>query len=123
MNNKKLAEMIKEIKAKKMSEQVAAMRTKTDREVGPMPGHGARHNPATSAHPHTKGAVEKRSWQYSGNQSRNTNDYVAEEDDKELGDTDTGKKAKKDTEVVNINPTMKDIAGGGLTTTKGLDRK
>lgn len=123
MNNKKLAEMIKDIKAKKMAEQVAAMRMKSDREVGPMPGHGARHNPLTSAHPHTKGAVEKRSWQYSGNQSRNTNDYVAEEDDKELGDTDTGKKAKKDTEVVNINPTMKDIAGGGLTTTKGLDRK
>lgn len=123
MNNKKLAEMIKDIKAKKMSEQVGNERQKQDTNVGTMPGAGHRHYPDTNPYKHTTGALEKRHWVKKGNQSRDPGSYVAEDDDKDLGDTDTGKKSKKDTEVVNINPTMKDIAGGGLTTTKGLESK
>lgn len=132
MNKKQLAGMIKEMRAKKLSEAsdkpvvgdpLASPNMKNTTRVGSLPGTGGRHNPDVSVFMNTTGALEKRSWQKNGNQGRSTNSYVSEEEEEELGKTDTGTKNKKNTEVININPTMKDIAGGGLTTTKGLDRK
>lgn len=127
MNKKKLAGLIKEMRAKKMCEApiepISDVSHKRDTKVGTMPGTGERHNPDINAYKNTVGALEKRHWQKTGNQSRTPNSYVSEEEEEELGKTDTGKKNKKNTEVVNINPTMKDVTGGGLTTTKGLDRK
>lgn len=119
--------MIKEMRAKKLKESpiepISDVSHKRDTRVGTMPGVGNRHSPDINSFNNTVGALEKRHWQKSGNQSRSPDSYVSEEEEEELGKTDTGKKDKKNTEVVNINPTMKDIAGGGLTTTKGLDRK
>lgn len=99
------------------------IRTKLKEQAGYEQHLGHQHYPTVSKFSQTKGALEKRHWQKQANQTRTPNSYVAEEDKEELGQTDTGQKSKKNTEVVNINPTMRDIAGGGLTTTKGLERK
>ena len=112
------------MKSKVLSEKVMTMiRKKLKEQAGYEQHLGHQHYPTVSAFSQTKGALEKRHWQKQANQSRDPSSYVAEEDVEELGKTDTGKKSKRNTEVVNINPTMKDIAGGGLTTTKGLERK
>lgn len=124
MNKKQLAEMIKEMRAKKLQEvapeSIRAIRQKQDTNVGGTPGTGSRFDPIDSTFTKTVGAVEKRVWQKSGNQARTPNSYVVAEDgnEKELGDTDTGQKTKKKTETIDVNPTIKDIAGGGLTATK-----
>ena len=112
MKNKILSEKVMTMIRKKLKEQA---------EYSSNLGH--KHFPNTNQFSLTKGALEKRQWQKRANQTRTPDSYVSEEEQKELGKTDTGQKSKKNTEVVNINPTMRDIAGGGLTTTKGLERK
>lgn len=124
MNKKQLAGMIKEMRAKKLQELapdgIRATRQKQDTNVGSTPGTGSRFDPVNSAFTQTVGAIEKRTWQKGGNQGRTPNSYVVAEDgdEKELGDTETGQKGKKNTETIDVNPTMKDIANGGLTAAK-----
>jgi hypothetical protein len=126
MTKKQLAEMLKAMRAAKLSEQVGEVRHKDDPSVGTMPGKGGRFSPKVEPFKHTVGAVEKRTWQKSGNQARSPNSYVSEDDTqalmnkaKELGDTDTGEKSKKKTETIDVNPKMKDMAAGGVSTSKG----
>lgn len=128
MNKKQLAEMIKAMRAKKLSEAegVSQVRHKNDPSVGTMPGAGGRHAPVKEPFKITVGATEKRTWQKSGNQGRSPESYVSEDDikplmdrEKELGRTNTGEKSKKSTETIDVNPRMKDIAAGGVSTSKG----
>lgn len=146
MDKKKLAGLIKDVRNKKLKEQTgksasfdpahhkgthgedpqspnqyAHSKKVTEQEVTQIhaePGLGHRHNPKSSIFTHAK-VPSKRTWQKIGNQSRDTKTYVAEkEESTDLGKTETGKKTKKETETVDVNPSMPAHMNGSTTTNK-----
>lgn len=146
MDKKKLAGLIKDVRKNKLNEQTgksasfdpahhkgthgedpespnqyAHGKKVTEQEVSQShaePGLGHRHDPKTSIFAHAKVPI-KRTWQKKGNQSRDTQSYVAEkEESTDLGKTDTGKKSKKETETVDVNPKMPAHMNGSTLTNK-----
>lgn len=137
MNNKQLAEMVKMLRKKKLAEvigksspfdpmhhkathkedpqspnQYVHEEEKLDEDLG-----STYHRRSRNIYKGTVGALEKRrKWQLDGQQSmRGGRRYTySEQDDVELGSTDTGKKGK-DAETITVNPKDNTASAKGST--------
>ena len=132
MNNKQLAEMVKRFRKKKLEEIIGkpppfnpAHHKATHGEDPESPNQAAHkmseeilnelggtyHKRKTSLYKQTLGALRKRrSWQVDAGQQKMKGRYT-EEEIENLGNTDTGKKSKSDTETVDINPNIPTAKG------------
>lgn len=126
MNKKQLAEMIKNLRKKKLEEIIGKpgkfnpMHHRATHEEDPTSSNQYAHGIKEARVPDVRGGaqgkatlgkLEVRSDQQRARGNQNQKDrFLGEKDDVDLGHTDTGKKGK-DSEEINVNPTIKSAQG------------